>query len=38
MRVIIQILKFIIYCVITAAEFVLMLLLDIVKQMKKPFN
>lgn len=37
MRVIVQILKFLCYCVIVVAEFALRLLLEIVLQAKKPF-
>ncbi len=38
MKVAIQILKFIIYIPIVIAEYTLMLLLEIVKQVKKPFQ
>lgn len=38
MKVVIQILKFLCYGVITVVEFTLMMLLDIVKQLKKPFQ
>jgi len=38
MKVIIQFLKFLCYCLITVAEFALMLGLDLVKQLKKPFQ
>lgn len=38
MKIVVQFLKFLCYGAITVAEFILMMLLDIVKQMKKPFN
>ena len=38
MRVVVQIFKFLCYCVVTIAEFTLMLCLDIVKYLKKTFN
>lgn len=38
MNVIVQFLKFLCYCLITVAEFALMLCLDLVKQLKKPFQ
>nr|MCS3816628.1 hypothetical protein [Mucilaginibacter sp. X4EP1] len=38
MNVIVKILKFLCYAIITVAEFALALCLDIVKQMKKPFQ
>jgi hypothetical protein len=38
MKVIVQFLKFLFYSVIVVAEYLLMMLLDIVKQMKKAFQ
>jgi hypothetical protein len=38
MKVIVQFLKFLCYSVIVVAEYLLMMLLDIVKQMKKAFQ
>jgi hypothetical protein len=38
MKIIVQFLKFLCYGVITVVEFTLMMLLDIIKQMKKPFQ
>jgi len=38
MKVIVQILKFLCYCLITVAEFALKMLLEITMQLKKPFQ
>jgi hypothetical protein len=38
MKVIVKFLKFLCYSVIVVAEYLLMMLLDIVKQMKKAFQ
>jgi len=38
MKVILQFLKFLCYCILAVAEFALKMALDIVLQAKKPFN
>jgi len=38
MKIVVQILKFICYVLIAIVEYTLMLLLEIVKQIKKPFQ
>ena len=38
MKIIVQILKFLCYSVIVVAEYLLMMALDIIKQMKKAFQ
>ena len=38
MKVVIQFLKFIVYVPVVIAEYALMMLLEIVKQIKKPFQ
>ena len=38
MKILVQFLKFLCYCIIVVAEYILMMALDIVKQMKKAFQ
>jgi hypothetical protein len=38
MKVIVQIIKFIFYCIITVLEYALKMLLEITIQLKKPFQ